>query len=309
MVTAVTLNPCVDHTLMVSRLIAGGHHETVRTHEDISGKGINVNKVLRQLGVETGAVGFDFIGSDSRLRDCLREMNIPFAAVPAEGMLRINTKIFDMACSEMTEINSKGSPVTLAEVQKLIEVFTAALADTEILVLDGSVPPGVPDTIYRTMVQLAHERNIPVILDASGELMKKGLEARPEVIKPNREEAEQLLGRPVRNRQDAVSACRAFLDLGVGAVCLSLGKEGAVYCNSEGVWFSPGLDVEVKSLQGAGDSMVAGICIGLLKKYSGEEILRSASAAAHGSILLEGTSLCTADDYRKFIEKIPVVRI
>ena len=179
----------------------------------------------------------------------------------------------------------------------------------ESLVLDGSVPPGVPDTIYRTMVQLAHERNIPVILDASGELMKKGLEAQPEVIKPNREEAEQLLGRPVRNRQDAVSACREFLDLGVGAVCLSLGKEGAVYCNSEGVWFSPGLDVEVKSLQGAGDSMVAGICIGLLKKYSGEEILRSASAAAHGSILLEGTSLCTADDYRRFMEKIPVVRI
>ena len=66
MVTAVTLNPCVDHTLMVSRLIAGGHHETVRTHEDISGKGINVNKVLHQLGVETGAVGFDYTGSSSR---------------------------------------------------------------------------------------------------------------------------------------------------------------------------------------------------------------------------------------------------
>ena len=309
MVTAVTLNPCVDHTLMVSRLIPGGHHETVRTHEDVSGKGINVNKVLQQLGVETGAVGFDFVGSGSKLGDCLREIRIPFASVPVEGKLRINTKIFDLERSEMTEINSKGTPVTQADVQRLMEVFTASLANTDILVLDGSVPPGVPDTIYAEMTHLAHDRGIPVILDASGMLMKNGLEAKPEVIKPNREEAEQLLGRPVRNLQDAVSACREFLNIGIGAVCLSLGKEGAVYCNSEGAWFSPGLDIEVKSLQGAGDSMVAGICIGMIRNDSGEGILRSASAAAHGSVLLEGTSLCTAEDYCRFMECIPVEKL
>ena len=309
MVTAVTLNPCVDHTLMVSALVPGGHHETVRTHEDISGKGINVNKVLRHLGVETKAVGFDYVGSGSRLRDCLRDCGIPFESIPTEGRLRINTKIFDMARSEMTEINSKGSPVSQTDVERLTEVFTEALADTGILVLDGSVPPGVPDTIYRTMTQLAHARKIPVILDASGTLMKKGLEARPEVIKPNREEAEQLLGRSVRSLQDAVSACRAFLDLGIGAVCLSLGKEGALYGTPEGTWFSPGLDIEVKSLQGAGDSMVAGICVGMMKGLSGADILRSAAAAAHGSILLEGTELCSAEDYNRLMKCIQVEKV
>jgi len=309
MIKAVTLNPCIDHTLMVSSLIPGGHHETVRTQEDISGKGINVNKVLRQLGMETAAVGFDYVGSGSRLRDCMREIGIPFVSVPVEGTLRINTKIFDMAKSEMTEINSKGAPVSQTDVDRLTEVFKVSLADTDILVLDGSVPPGVPDTIYRTMTILAHERKIPVILDASGALMRKGLEARPEVIKPNREEAEQLLDRPVRDLKDAVSACRGFLKLGIGSVCLSLGKEGAVYCNSDGVLFSPTLDIKVKSLQGAGDSMVAGICIGMIKHYSGGEILRSAAAAAHGSVLLEGTSLCTAEDYERFMKYIPVEKI
>ena len=92
-------------------------------------------------------------------------------------------------------------------------------------------------------------------------------------------------------------------------MCLSLGKEGAVYCNSDGVWFSPTLDITVKSLQGAGDSMVAGICIGMIKHYSGGEILRSAAAAAHGSVLLEGTSLCTAEDYERFMKYIPVEKI
>lgn len=96
---------------------------------------------------------------------------------------------------------------------------------------------------------------------------------------------------------------------GVGAVCLSLGGDGALYITEDNALYSKGLDIEVKSFQGAGDSLVAGICLGLMAGYEPELLLRSGMAAAHGSLLRDGTLLCLREDYEKFFEIMPVEMI
>ena len=308
MVTAVTLNPCVDLTLIVSGLAVGGHNETERTRQDVCGKGINVNIVLQHLGVETRALGFEFKGSGNALRDALEKQKIPYALCPVEGEMRVNTKVFDLRSREMTEINSAGCPVTAADVERMTELFAASLPGTDLLVLNGSAPPGVPDGIYRRMAELAHERGIPVVVDAKGAMLRHALEAGPDMIKPNLEEMEQLIGRKLRSFSEEAEACRELIGRGVGAVCLTLGKGGALYAQGEDLWFSPGLEIPVQSLQGAGDSLVAGFCAAMLRGERGEALLRSGVAAAHGSLLHEGTHLCEREDYEHFLKLIPVER-
>lgn len=309
MISAVTLNPCIDRTVFLAGLKVGGHNVAQRVQNDISGKGINVNVVLHNLGVESRAVGFEFNRGGTPVGNFLGSMDIPFDSVSVDSELRVNTKLFDSEAQEMTEVNCKGAQVPQEAVDELMRVFRKSLDGTDILVVDGSVPPGVPRDIYKTMTELAHERGIKVILDATGDLLEKGLEAKPDMVKPNIGELELLIGHKLSGMDEWVEACRGLIEKGVGAVCLSLGGDGALYVNADGAWYSPGLDITVKSFQGAGDSLVCGIVLGMLEGAAPEELLRSGMAAAHGSLLRDGTLLCLREDYDRFMGIMPVQKI
>ena len=309
MICAVTLNPCIDRTVFLPSLIVGGHNVASRVQNDVSGKGINVNVVLSNLGIETKAVGFEFRRSGTPVKNFLDSLSIPSDMVSVDAELRVNTKLFDSSAMEMTEINCKGPHIDEDSVAELMCAFERSLDGTDIIVVDGSVPPGVPTDIYKAMTELAHARGIKVVLDATGTLLEKGLEANPDIVKPNSGELELLIGRKLNGLDECVAACRELLSRGVGAVCLSLGGDGALYITEDNAWYSKGLDIEVKSFQGAGDSLVAGICLGLMAGHNPEMLLRSGMAAAHGSLLRDGTLLCLREDYEKFFEIMPVEMI
>lgn len=309
MISAVTLNPCIDRTVFLPSLIVGGHNVASRVQNDVSGKGINVNVVLSNLGVETKAVGFEFRRSGTPVKDFLDSLSIPSDMVSVDAELRVNTKLFDSGAMEMTEINCKGPHIGEDAVEELMRVFERNLDGTDIIVVDGSVPPGVPIDIYKTMTELAHAKGIKVVLDATGGLLAKGLEARPDIVKPNIGELELLIGRKLNGIDEWVAACNDLTAQGVGAVCLSLGGDGALYVTGDKAWYSKGLDIKVRSFQGAGDSLVAGICLGIMAGYGPEMLLRSAMAAAHGSLLRDGTLLCLREDYEKFFKIMPVEMI
>ncbi len=309
MITAVTLNPCVDRTLYLPKLRVGEHNVVERLQDDISGKGINVNVALANLGVPTKAVGFEFNHDGPLVGRFLSGFGIPFDCLPVDVSLRVNTKVFDMSAGVMTEINCKGPRISQEIGDRLMDVFLGSLEGTDMLVLDGSVPPGIRRDVYQVMTEHAHQRGIPVAADATGDLMENVLKAAPDLIKPNREELELLLGYPLRSRTECIAACQELLATGIRAVCLSLGGEGALYVCDQGVWFSPGIDIQVKSFQGAGDSLVAGICMGMLQGDPPEELLRSGVAAAHATLLRDGTQMCTKADYDSMMERIPVEKL
>ncbi|MCQ2454427.1 MAG: 1-phosphofructokinase family hexose kinase, partial [Clostridia bacterium] len=308
-VTAVTLNPCTDRTLQIPQLIPGEHHVVQSIIENAAGKGIDVNAVLAHIGVPTLAIGFEFSRGGEGIRRFLEEEGIPFRFHAIEGEQRVNTKVFDLAARQMTEINCKGPKLDSAEGDAFLKLLEEVLPETAVLVVCGSVPPGLSPDLYRRAIELAHAQGIPCVLDATGPLLVEGLKANPDVIKPNIGELELLLGKKLNGTAECVAACRELTAQGVGTVCLTLGKDGAIMVSNDEVWFSEGLDIAVRGAQGAGDSVVAGICAAMLKTQDRGEWLRSGVAAAHGSLIREGTLLCEKDAYDDFLSRMPVSRL
>jgi 1-phosphofructokinase len=239
----------------------------------------------------------------------LDELNVPCVPVTVPGRLRENLKIYDDYSGELTEINESGSPVTEEALKNFLGFVRSALPKTSVLVIGGSVPPGTPKDIYARVIRIAKDKNVPTVLDASGELLKEGLAARPTLIKPNREDMERLCGRRIDSVQTAREEAEKLVREGIHAVCLSLDADGAVYANREGVWYSRGVPIQVRGQQGAGDAMVAGLCDAFISGKPPEQVLASGIAAAEGSLMREGTLLCTKEQYEILLPRIRVERL
>lgn len=305
-VAAVTLNPCVDRTLTVDRLLPGEHHVTTDVQEIVAGKGIDVNVVLRHLQVPTLALGFDFTRSGSPVSQFLAQEGIPFICHSMDQALRINTKIFDAGQRQMTEINCPGPQLCPEDAQTFLFMLRGAMDSIGLLAVCGSVPPGIPADVYRKAIDIAHAHRIPAVLDATGPLLKEALRARPEVVKPNIDEMALLLGTRPSTLEECVAACRQLTCQGIDAVCLTLGSGGALMVTQREAWFSEGLHIDVHGLQGAGDSVVAGICAAMRHTQDPAQWLRWGVAAAHGSLIRPGTLLCEKHAFEQFLSRIPI---
>lgn len=302
-ILTMTLNPCIDRTVYLEQLQVGETNIVKKVIEEAAGKGINVAIGLQHLHVPVKALGFAYKEDADKLYEKLEAEDIPHAFVEVEGRLRVNQKLFDESKSQMTECNEKGSPVAKEDVNKLLELLRKELSEASILVLSGSVPLGVNKDIYALMTTMANEAGVKVVLDANGELLLEGVKAKPYLIKPNREEfvktflQEQLVNTHIK------SVAKKLIENGVTYICLSLGADGAILIstsaynkmsddddNSLIIDKRPAISVPIRSLQGAGDAMVAGLCKAI---YDNEEdkMLDYALNMAASTIVLEGTQM------------------
>lgn len=309
MITTLTLNPCIDRTITIEKFLYGGTNKVTNVRNDIGGKGINVSIVLKNLGMETTCLGFRYNQSADKVEKSLQNQNIFSDLVGVDGDQRINIKIFDESQKVMSEFNESGHPVTEEAVERLLQKVDEYLDKTTIMILAGSVPKGVPDNIYRTIIEKANEKGIKIILDAANQLFLEGLKGKPYLIKPNIDEFSAALNREIRTREEIIRAAREIIDEGVTYVCVSMGKEGAVLVGKEEAYFAPALDLEVKGIQGAGDSLVAGLAIAMEEGKDVESMLRYAVAAAGGSLIREGTQLCQKEDFERMIAQVQIERL
>lgn len=309
MITTVTLNPCIDRTITVEEFLYGGTNKVTGIRNDVSGKGINASTVLQNLGAETICLGFNYIQGTAQVKTALKKLDIPCDLVDVDGELRINVKIFDSAHRVMSEFNESGHPVTEEDVEKLLGKVDEYLEKTTILVLDGSVPGGVPASIYRTIIEKANKKGVRTILDASNALLAEGIKGKPYLIKPNIDEFSILMNRKLKNREEIILAARELIREGIRYVCVSMGAEGALMVSEKEACFAPALELEVKGIQGAGDSLVAGICIAMEEGKDMETMLRYAVATAGGSLLREGTQLCEKDDFEELLQQVVIEKL
>lgn len=308
MITTLTLNPCVDRTIEFNGFQYGGTNKVTAVRSDVSGKGINVSIALHQLGSETVCVGFNY-SDDAVLERSLDRMGIAYDFVEVPGKLRTNIKAFDTASRVMTEFNESGARVTAVDVEKLMQKVDEYIQKSDLLVINGSAPPGVPADTYRRIIQKINAQGKKAVLDAYGELLLEGIKAAPFLIKPNRDELEAAFGRKIETHADAIAISRQIIAQGVVYVCISMGKDGALLVSRDSVWFSPGADIKVRGVQGAGDSLVAGICMAILAGLPDPDILRWGVAVAHGSLMREGTQMCTSEDFQKMLNVITAEKI
>lgn len=305
-VLTMTLNPCIDKTVYFETFQTGATNIVKKTMEEAAGKGINVAVGLRHLHVPVKALGFAYKEDLDKLYGKLGAEQIPYSFVEVEGRLRMNQKLFDESKSEMTECNEKGMPVTAEDIDALLQMLCEELADASILVLSGSVPPGVRKDIYAVMTSLANEAGVKVILDASGKLLAEGVKEGPYLIKPNKEEfVKTFVETPEVEENKAwedklESIAEQLIVQGLTHICLSIGEDGGIlWSRQENVGGKagnitkikrPAIPVTVRSLQGAGDAMVAGLCKAIYENNEGQ-MLDYALAMAASTIALEGTQM------------------
>jgi 1-phosphofructokinase family hexose kinase len=260
-IITVTLNPCIDVDYkLTSPFRAGELNRVPAPAVQICGKGINVSKALSKMGRSSVMMGiFGSDGSD----ETLRSMGFEVSSVTCPGSLRRNTSIIDSE-GVQTQINEPGINVTEDKLREFIGLYKSELNCQGgcVVVLSGSVPPGVPKDIYRKLCTIARNAGAYVILDCDGEALKAGMDAIPDLIKPNREEFEEIDGKKLEGegntlRENAAREALRFHLTNHSSVLLTLGEDGSVYAGPEGCFLCEARKTEIKTFKGAGDSFLA----------------------------------------------------
>lgn len=309
LLTTITLNPCLDKTVSIDSFTYGGMNRIVDSRIDVAGKGINVALAYRNLGGRVLCSGINYREGAGLVTDFLEEKEIAHDFVLAEGSLRINHKIYDRSKRVITELNDRGYPVEVSIVDNIKKKIVELAKKSRIIVLSGSVPEGIPDSIYLDILKLLSKYNIKTVLDAEGSLLEKGILGKPYLIKPNLFELEKLIGRKLDSLSDIVTAGRTIISQGVKLVCVSLGDNGAIILDDKETFYSPGLELDVKGTAGAGDSMIGGVCRAFDKGLELADILRYGVATATGSVMREGSLVSRKEDFEFFLPKIKIKKL
>jgi 1-phosphofructokinase len=301
MIATVTLNPALDKTMAISGFAVGRTNRASIEQIDAGGKGINVAKAARQLGCPVIALGF-LAGANGRwVADALAAQGIPCDFVWVPGETRVNLKIKDPLTGTETEINEPGFQVGAEHVQALMRRVEEQAGQCSVMVFSGSLPPGVPPEIYAEFIRIARNHGAQTILDAAGAALKHGIAAGPDLIKPNRAEAEEVLETKIDGELGLVGAARRFLALGARVVVLSLGADGALAVSQRERWRAYSPPVTASSSIGAGDAMVAALAFAMTRGLALPDALRLATAAGAATVATNGsaTELGSIEEYSK----------
>ena len=256
MIYTVTFNPSLDYIVNVPGFTCGRVNRTREEKIFPGGKGINVSMVLKNLGYENTALGFYAGFTGNELQRLVEEKGICADFIPvAEGMSRINVKIRG---DEESEINGQGPAILNDDIEKLYEKLEK-LRDGDILVMAGSIPDVMPQTIYMDIMKYLADRNLKIVVDATKDLLVNVLQYHPFLIKPNNHELGEIFGVTFKERSEVIPYAKKLQKMGAKNVLISMAGDGAVLVAEDGnVYESEAPKGKVVNSVGAGDSMVAG---------------------------------------------------
>lgn len=298
MICTVTLNPSLDYIVSVENFCAGEINRADGEKILPGGKGINVSIVLKRLGYETTALGFIAGFSGREIERLLEEAGVRTDFIPVRGNSRINVKL---RAQQETQINGRGPRIQKEDIEQLFGKLDS-LTDGDVLVLSGSIPPGVSESVYRKIMDRLKGRGVLITADAEGDLLKQVLPCRPFLIKPNHQELAQLFDTEISDQDTALFYAQKLRDSGARNVLVSMGDKGAVFKGENGEEYrAVCLKGQVKNSVGAGDSMVAGFLAGYLRNRSFRDAFRLGVCAGSASAFSEG--LAEERDIRSLLEE------
>lgn len=280
MILTVTLNTALDITYRVPSLRPHTSHRVSEVIERPGGKGVNVARVLAALGHEVTVTGFAGGATGAVVQELLKSTpGVVDALVPVSGPTRRTIAVVDEQTGDTTQLNEPGPTVSPAEWSAFQEAYDDLLPSASAVALCGSLPPGVPVGAYAGLVRTARSAGVPVLLDTSGEPLRRGVAARPDIIKPNADELAELTGshEPLRATQDARRR-------GARAVVTSLGPEGLLAASPEGRWRATPPHPLHGNPTGAGDSAVAGLLSALVEHLPWPDRLTRAVALSAATV-------------------------
>lgn len=289
MILTVSLNPAVDKTCGIESVQPGTVNRLKSVVSVAGGKGINVTKILRQFHMPVAAVGFLGGAGGKLIEEAMEELGVECHFTRIKGQTRTNVNILAEDGS-VTELLEPGPVIREKELEEFRKQFSGCLELSEIAVLSGSVPEGVPADIYRQLIEECHRNGVKVILDTSGEALRAGILAKPDLLKPNLKELESLLGKKLDSPKLFAEETTRLCEQGVGKLIVSLGAEGLFYMDENQDFYQAAKKVKAVNTVGCGDTVVASLCMSELSGDDPETALQKAAAlaAANASTMENG---------------------
>ena len=309
MITTICMNPSFDKTVEVQSLEIGQVNRILEdARVDLGGKGINVAVVADRLGLDVQCLGIMGKDGSSELSELMDREHLRHTFQVVPGHVRTNTKIVSRSAQGVTELNEPGPRVDQQILHDFFETAKEKTADSDMVVVTGSLPPGCPEGTYRDLLKILEGKKC--ILDTEGkelELAAKG--ACPYLIKPNLKEMEATLGIELRTMRTIRDAALLFIRLGVEHAVVSMGEMGAMYVSAEKTLFAPALRVEIKSTVGAGDAMIGGMLLGYEKEKDMARAFRYGIAAGAASVMTAGTQLIVREDFYRLLDMVKIQEV
>jgi 1-phosphofructokinase family hexose kinase len=308
-IVTVTLNTAMDRTLLVPNLQLGQRHRASLGFASAGGKGLNVARALRRLGVPVICTGFVGGRNGTQIVDDLTDEGILNDFVRIRQESRTSVAVLDPISDQYTEINEWGPEIGEDELEALREKLAYLTQDAKYVVFAGSLPRGVPAGFYEEAIREMNRRHVLTVLDAEGEPLRLGIRAEPHLVSPNVQEAEGLVGHEFNDEDDVALGLEELEQLGARHVlislvtgCYPLVRDGGVERRVRGV--AP-RRAGVSTI-GAVDTLVAGVVAARMDGKSVDESVRHAVAAGAASVLEPGPGRV---DGREIGRVTPMIRI
>lgn len=300
MILTVTLNPAVDKTYRIGHFEIGEVNRMRETVSIAGGKGINVAKILRQFHIPVATMGFIGGNTGTFIEETMESLKADCRFTHIDEETRTSTNIL-ADDGVVTEILEHGPFVIREEQIKFLKEFTGCIGECELVVFSGSAPRGVPDNIYEQLITICNAMGIKTILDASGELLRKGIQAKPYMIKPNRKELETLVGKRLLTEGELVDEARKLIATGIQKVVISLGVEGLLYVDETQVLREQAKTVEAVNTVACGDTVVASLCMSEIQGDEVEIALKKAVALSAANATTMESANIPMDTYLKLL--------
>lgn len=299
MIYTVTFNPSLDYIVKIDDFRLGSVNRTTDEIIFAGGKGINVSIVLKNLGYDSTALGFLAGFTGDEIERLMEKQGIcaDFIRVP-DGISRINMKI---RSNVESEINGQGPVIGKKETDGLFKRLDK-LEDGDILVLAGSIPGTMPESVYMDIMHYLQKKNLKIVVDATRDLLMNVLEYKPFLVKPNNHELGEIFGVELKTRAEVIPYAKKMKEMGAVNVLVSMASEGAVLITEEGdVYESDAPKGTVVNSVGAGDSMVAGFLAGYMKSGNYKDAFKMGICTGSASAFSE--RLASGEDVKKLMEK------
>lgn len=308
-ILTVTLNPAVDKIVKVDNFSLGKDFRSQEMSVCAGGKGINVSRGLRQLGLSTNVLGFAGGCTGKYLIKMLNREGIGNSFLKVNNETRTNLTIVNPENSQVTRVLEPGPLVSIDEQNKFKNKFANSLTGIEYAIFSGSLPQGVADDFYSQLIQIAKSKNIKTVLDASGKAFLRGIYSSPFLIKPNLDEASFTLGMRLRTLIKIKKAVQYFLDLGISIVIISLGDKGAVFSCDEQVFYAQPPIFRRPSSVGCGDALLSGFVFSHYHKKDFTDCVAMACACGSANCLAKNFGEISLVDVKKILSKVKIKKI
>ncbi len=303
MILTITLNPAIDLGLSVPAWQEGKVNRATGSHQEFGGKGINVTRMLSELGAKTRAL--TIVGSESvpKIKRLLSEQTFPVTYIRINGETRTNVHIYDTNGERVLKVNQAGETLDQSDFDHFKLLFKTHLKNCTFVAAAGSLPPGLPEDGYAQLAHLCAQERRRFVIDAEGPALLKCLKEGVYLVKINREELARSLDAKLNNEKSILKACEKLRQLGSSNIVVTDGGRPFYACTEEGIFKGTPPKIKVAGETGAGDSFTAGILCSLDRGEGWQKALQLGVQTSAATCLLPEGILASRehlDEQKKF---------